>query len=204
MVHCRAGCSVPRAAVLRNKREPLSFVDPQGFPPSANPGLFQKAKNYLGKKIPDSTNKRIDPIEVIYLVSQVSRFRVSALGGAMSFGLSCPVSGCTTPGHPTPPIATRDKVRGGIHRLAKDPRLVAERVFSGQVREPTLDRSKRPGRTMIVKPHGDHKAHGGCCLSGGGGGLEPPVFGLGSGAGLPFQQKPSPSRFSLFTIPATR
>ena len=33
--------------------------------------------------------------------------------------------------------------------------------------EPTLNHCKRRGRTMIAKPHGDHKAHGGCCLGGG-------------------------------------
>ena len=30
--------------------------------------------------------------------------------------------------------------------------------------EPMLNHCKRRGRTMIAKPHGEHKAHGGCCL----------------------------------------
>ena len=42
-------------------------------------------------------------------------------------------------------------------------------------REPTLNLCRRCGRTMIAEPHGDHKAHGGCCLSGGG--ADRPWFG---------------------------
>ena len=112
--------------------------------------------------------------------------------------------GTTTP---RSPYRHERRSRGGPpSESAKGPCLGLGLCFRDHLqREPTLNPCKRCGRTTIAKPHGDHKAHGGCCLMWG---MEPTLsladVGLRSWAVFPTQQKPSPGGFLLVTVPTTR
>ena len=117
----------------------------------------------------------------------------------MSFGLLCLASGCKTPRHPTPPTATRGRVRGAHHRSrAKGPRLVGwGSPFGTQVREPTLERSKCPSRTMIAKLHGFPGAVKPKCV----GGWSRLSLVWAGGRFPPQSRNPRPASFYLLPYP---